>query len=197
MTPFLLLLFWGGSSDYASALALDAQGNVFVAGETNSSDFPTTPGAYDNSLNYREVFVSKLDTDLSEDIHPCTYSIYPSQQSFSSNGGSGSVTVTTNKKDCTWTAKSNVSWIFITSTSGGTGSGWVVFWVDMNTTTSQRTGTMTIAGETFTVTQEGSASSVCTTWDEVISKYNSYLEEDQATWDDVITCYSQYASPSP
>jgi len=38
------------------------------------------------------------------------------------------------------------------------------------------------------------ASSIgCTSWDDVIVKYNIYVSR-QATWTDVITCYSQYAS---
>jgi hypothetical protein len=33
----------------------------------------------------------------------------------------------------------------------------------------------------------------CSTWTDVITKYNAYVS-GQATWTDVITCYSQYAS---
>jgi len=34
----------------------------------------------------------------------------------------------------------------------------------------------------------------CSTWAEVIGKYNTYVS-GQAVWTDVITCYNQYASP--
>jgi hypothetical protein len=51
---------------------------------------------------------------------------------------------------------SNYSWITITSGSSGTGSGTVTYSVVANTTGSTRTGTMTIGGQTFTVTQHGS-----------------------------------------
>jgi len=83
----------------------------------------------------------------------CTYSISPTSQSFNSNGGTGSVSVAT-QSGCDWTAVSNASWIIITSNSSGTGSGTVNYSVDSNTSASARTGTMTIAGRTFTVSQE-------------------------------------------
>ncbi len=56
---------------------------------------------------------------------------------------------------CTWTAVSNVSWITITSSSSGSGSGTVSYSVAANTSTSQRSGTLTVAGKTITVTQAG------------------------------------------
>jgi hypothetical protein len=48
-------------------LKVDGQGNVVVAGETDSSNFPTTAGAYDDTHNggfYDDVFVAKLSSDL-------------------------------------------------------------------------------------------------------------------------------------
>ena len=83
----------------------------------------------------------------------CTYSINPTSQTFDSTGGNGSINVTT-QSGCNWTATSNnPDWITITSGSSGTGNGTVTYTVTANTDTSQRTGTMIIAGQTFTVTQ--------------------------------------------
>jgi hypothetical protein len=55
--------FLGGSSqDSAGALALDATGSAVVSGVTISSDFPTTPGAYDTTFDGNsDAFVAKLD----------------------------------------------------------------------------------------------------------------------------------------
>jgi hypothetical protein len=59
-------LIGGGVLDWADALGIDSSGNVFVAGETSSTDYPTTPGAYDETHNGDEdVFVSKLTSNLS------------------------------------------------------------------------------------------------------------------------------------
>jgi hypothetical protein len=64
--PLLASTFIGGSSwEIPYALALDAAGNVFVTGETWSIDFPTTSGAYDTTRNHSDIFVSKLDSNLS------------------------------------------------------------------------------------------------------------------------------------
>ncbi len=82
----------------------------------------------------------------------CTYSINPTNQSFNANGGTGSVAVTATD-GCGWTAVSSAPWITITSGSSGTGNGTVNYTVAPNTTGNARTGTMTIAGQTFTVNQ--------------------------------------------
>jgi hypothetical protein len=55
----------GGSTwDSANAIAVDASGHAYVAGDTASSDFATTAGAFDTTFNDgRDTFVSKLATD--------------------------------------------------------------------------------------------------------------------------------------
>ena len=56
---------------------------------------------------------------------------------------------------CTWTATSNDAWITITSGASGSGNGSVGYSMAANSEASPRTGTLTIAGQTFTVTQAG------------------------------------------
>jgi Zn-dependent metalloprotease len=86
----------------------------------------------------------------------CTFSISPTSASFAAAGGTGSVSVTATA-GCAWTAVSNATFITITSGSSGTGNGTVGFSVAANAGTTSRTGTMTIAGQTFTVTQAGTS----------------------------------------
>ena len=53
---------------------------------------------------------------------------------------------------CNWSAVSNDAWIHVTSGGTGTGNGTVNYTVDANTGAA-RNGTITIAGQTFTVNQ--------------------------------------------
>jgi hypothetical protein len=50
---------------------------------------------------------------------------------------------------------SNAPWLFIASGATGTGTGFVEYRYLTNPTRTQRTGTLTIAGLTYTVTQPG------------------------------------------
>lgn len=90
---------------------------------------------------------------------PCSYSLNSSSASVPANGGSVSVGVTT-QSGCAWTAASQASWITVRSgSSSGTGNGTVHLDVAPNSGPT-RTGSVTIAGATFTVTQ--AVTPVCT-----------------------------------
>jgi hypothetical protein len=88
---------------------------------------------------------------------PCNYSISPTNQSVAAAASTGTVSVTAGPA-CTWTATSNAAFLTITSGASGTGNGSVGFTVAANTGGAQN-GTLTIAGQTFTVSQ---AAAPCT-----------------------------------
>jgi hypothetical protein len=87
-------------------------------------------------------------------VSACGASLSKTSQSFAGNGGSDSFTVTVDT-GCPWTAVSNnPSFITVTAPSGtSTASGTVSFNVANNPGTSARSGTITVAGQSFTVLQ--------------------------------------------
>jgi all-beta uncharacterized protein len=88
----------------------------------------------------------------------CTYSVSPASISAPSTGSFGSVSITTGSS-CTWTAVSSVSWVTFTSPASGQGLSSVSYSVAPNTTGASRSGTITVAGRTITVSQSGGSCS--------------------------------------
>lgn len=89
----------------------------------------------------------------------CTYAIAPASASHGSGSVTANVTVTAGT-GCAWTAVSNAAWISVTGGASGTGNGTVTYKL-LSNSGSSRTGTVTIAGQTFTVNQAAGGSS-CT-----------------------------------
>jgi len=132
------ILQWNGSTQ---TLLLDTPMNISSFGEDEQG----------------EIYVVNLGGSVSRIASttppPCTYTIAPSRATFSSGAGSGSVIVTA-PSGCGWTAASNAAWVTITGGASGTGNGTVTYSVAANTGRPKtRNGTMTIAGQTFTVKQ--------------------------------------------
>ena len=69
-------------------------------------------------------------------------------------GVTATVRLTVSSGDaCGWTAQSNVPWLTITSPTSGAGTTDLTYVVSTNSTGRVRAGTLTIAGQTFVVTQ--------------------------------------------
>jgi len=83
----------------------------------------------------------------------CTATIAPTSANVTRVGGTRTVNVTI-PPGCAWTAQSHSSWIAITNPASGTGNGTVSYTIEpYGGPKKTRTGTMTIAGQTFTVKQ--------------------------------------------
>ena len=60
-------LIGGGGQDVAHGIAIDDDGDIYVAGRSDSPDFPTTPGAYDETQNgENDVVVFKMNGQCTE-----------------------------------------------------------------------------------------------------------------------------------
>ena len=100
------------------------------------------------------ITVSGLDFTVTQSAG--TLTLNPTALSFAGLGGAASVAVTASAPTVAWTAQATVPWLSITSNASGTGSGTVGYAVAPNALSTSRTGTITIGGVTFTVTQAGS-----------------------------------------
>ena len=91
----------------------------------------------------------------------CTYALSPSTTlAPSASGGTGSLTVTTTAS-CAWEATSIAPWV--TLGAGRTGSGTLTYTVNPNLTSSARTGSLFIAGQTVQVNQAAGPATNCPT----------------------------------
>ena len=84
---------------------------------------------------------------------PCTYALSAAGQAFPVVGGAGSVGVTA-PSGCSWTPSSPLSWVTVTGGASGTGNGTVSYQVAANAGVP-RSGTLAVAGLSFTVDQSG------------------------------------------
>ncbi len=84
----------------------------------------------------------------------CVDSIRPTSAHFPARGGSVAVSISTSLRVCPWTATSPCAWVTV-SPSSGSGSGSVTVTVSPNRGRQPRSCTLTIAGRSFTVTQDG------------------------------------------
>ena len=83
----------------------------------------------------------------------CSFMLTPTTFAVGSVATSRTLSIITGTQ-CSWTSVSAVSWITVSSGATGSGIGSVTFAVGQNSTGAPRTGTLTIAGQTVSVSQE-------------------------------------------
>lgn len=125
-----------------------ASGSTFSGWSGVCTNTSGTCSVYMNAANsVTATFASDVATPPA-----CSYSLNKSSESLSASAYNVNVIVTTT---CTPTAVSNVTWITVAAvTAVGNGTSSVSYAVAENTGAA-RTGTLTISGQTFTVTQAG------------------------------------------
>jgi hypothetical protein len=84
----------------------------------------------------------------------CTYSVSPGNLTFNLLGVPGQTITVTTGSGCAWTATKSENWIRITSDTSGTGSGTITIEVDLRIGLGERTGEVTVEGQTVTITQK-------------------------------------------
>ncbi len=130
------ILRWNGTSE---AVLLDTTMTISSFGEDEAGEIYV--------VNYAGT-VGRIASTAPQ----CSYSISPTQATFTKAGGNGSINVTAGS-GCAWTATRNRSWIAITGGASGIGDGTVTYSVASKTGTDGRTGAITVAGKTFNIRQ--------------------------------------------
>ncbi len=161
---------WSGS-DVGSGIAsykvyVSDNGGPFTLWQsgvaTTSATFTGQPGhtygfysiATDGAGNVQAAKAS-ADTTTAISASATPFGLSANSVNMSSSGGTGTVTVTAPSPGAAWTAISNnPDWITVTAGASGTGNGTVGYSVAPNYGVA-RTGSITIAGLTFTVNQTG------------------------------------------
>jgi hypothetical protein len=139
-----------------------SDGTIQVIFSTLMATWPLPNGTYDASV----VAVGQTGSAQSTLSNPftfqssaatCSYALSATSLSAAATGATANVTVTANLSTCGWTAASDSAWVTVSPTSG-TGSGTVGITVAANTGAA-RTATLTIGGQTYTVSQAAVACS--------------------------------------
>ncbi len=130
------ILGWNGSTQ---AVLLDTAARISSFGEDEQGEL------YVVDLNGTVSRIARTVT--------CSYSISPARVTVGAAGGTGTVAVTADA-NCPWMATSQASWIAVSGAAEGSGNGAVTYVVAPYTgRPKNRNGTMTIAGQTFSVKQ--------------------------------------------
>ena len=82
----------------------------------------------------------------------CSYAVTPTAWTYPWEGGQGSIAVAA-QPGCAWTAVSQAAWMTITLGGRGSGTGTFGFSVAVNPMQVSRTGTLSVSGQTITITQ--------------------------------------------
>jgi uncharacterized protein (TIGR03437 family) len=157
----------GAAVNFTAAVSTTSGGGWLSVNPTNGSTpailnisvdpSALAPGTYNGSVSITGSGVATQTVAVTFTVTPnCGYAISPTSQVFSSTGGTGRIGVVADS-GCTWSAVSNAPWLTITSGSSGSGTGTLAYAVAANTAAASRSGALTVAGQTFTVTESGTS----------------------------------------
>lgn len=140
--------FWSASSYVPWVTITAPQGD----GQGSGSVQYTVAANNNSSARSTRLGIAGQSVDISQDGVPCAYSIQPAGATVGPEGDARIVTITATN-GCYWGTTDNVPWITIDAPAEGRDSGRVTVRIQPNTTGSPRSGTIAIAGNSFTVYQ--------------------------------------------
>ena len=171
-TPVATLLHASDADGGALTLRIVAQaahGSVGLLG-TRATYYPETDYVGSDSFTFA-ARDGQTDSNLATvsitvtGPEPCSYSLTPTHQAVAAAGGTRQIAINTTSP-CTWTTASNAPWLHITAGAAGIGADSIHYSVEANLQPAVRSGTLTVAGRPFTVTQApaGAVADVTGAW---------------------------------
>jgi PKD repeat protein/pimeloyl-ACP methyl ester carboxylesterase len=144
-TGYITNHWWDFGDGATLAVTTNIVQHTYVAAGTNTVTLIASgPAGADTNIQPHYIIVTNV----------CVYGIIPSGQSHSGVGGTGTFSVQV-VGGCPWNVTESLSWLSITLGNSGSGTGLVSYLVSSNPDCLSRTGVVTVAGRTFTVTQAG------------------------------------------
>jgi serine protease AprX len=139
-------------------------------------DTGVAPGTFSYKVSAVVTSCASAQSNCTEATVTCAATLNPTSADYTAAGGSGTFDVQTGS-GCDWTAVSNDSWIHITGGGSGTGNGTVSYSVDANSD-GARIGTITAAGQTFTVNQDAAICTFCDDFEDGVLDPNwTYIKQ--------------------
>ncbi len=140
-------------NDELYGMTMDISGNVYLAGVTVSSSFPTTKGAYRRAFNSSEAYLMKFYFDTLSPMLSVTTNNLTIASISNSKAFFGIISNTR------WKVSNPETWLTVNRMSGLNNDS-IILTAKANTTASLRTATITISGsgveaQTITVNQDG------------------------------------------
>ncbi len=139
-----------------------------TSGEAGETCVYVVSANFSADVRVGEILINDQVYTITQTGYSATLS--PTTASYTTDGGSGTVKVTVDA-GVSWSATPNVPWLHVTKATG-LSSGDVAYTVDAHTEVTARSGSITIAGQIFAVTQTGT--------DVLLSPMWSYHKPDAA-----------------
>lgn len=155
------------TGSHTITIPTDSNGNYSFTGLAGGGTYTITPSRQNYSFSPANITIQNLSANGVADFlatftnpQTCTFNITPLSQNFASGGGTGSININTSN-GCNWKAHSNDAWIIFADSESagmadmeGSGNASLNFIVRPNGDNNPRTGTINIAGQTVTFTQD-------------------------------------------
>ena len=141
---------WTAASDRGWMAITSGGSNTGPGSVTVNLSANTGEGARTGTLTIAGLAVAVMQ----EGRAPCVITIAPASASYGKDAASGSFSVNT-ADSCQWSAVSGASWLAVTAGSAGTGNGTVSYALERNRDVAERTATIAVGNQTFSVRQAG------------------------------------------